>query len=55
MDEDTYFLVVSRMADYFDGRMPRLGETVELVYVKDTHDGSLAFQLRVKNASPDHK
>lgn len=37
---------------FIDGRLPRHGETVELVYVGDDADGALRLQLRVKNAGP---
>jgi len=33
---------------FFIGRLPVPGEAVEMVYVNDTIDGGMRFQLRVK-------
>lgn len=36
---------------FFVGRLPQVGEAVEMVYVGDTDDGAMRFQLRVKDAA----
>ena len=34
---------------FFEGRLPNIGETVELIYVGSRADGTMRLQLRVRN------